>query len=168
MRWLWIDRIVELAPRERLVAIKNVTMAEEHLHDGTGDLPVMPASLIIEGMAQSAGLLVGHASGFREKVLLAKIQRAEFEREAVPGTTIRYTARLTRLDPQGASTEGEVELIDPHDGSVSPMGRVDLLFSHLDQNASGAEFGDVNFVFGEAFRTLLRLSGIDSSGGPIG
>ncbi len=162
MRWLWIDRIVELTPNERLVAIKNVTMAEEHLHDGAGALPIMPASLVVEGMAQSAGLLVGHASGFKEKVLLAKIQKASFEREAIPGTTIRYDARITRMDAQGAATEGTIELIEPQSGEVSPMGRVDLLFSHLDQNSAGAEFGESNFVFGEAFDTLLRLSGIET------
>jgi 3-hydroxymyristoyl/3-hydroxydecanoyl-(acyl carrier protein) dehydratase len=33
MRWMWIDRVVELKPRERLVAIKHVSLAEEHLHD---------------------------------------------------------------------------------------------------------------------------------------
>ncbi len=33
MRWMWIDRIIELVPRQRLVAIKNISMAEEHLHD---------------------------------------------------------------------------------------------------------------------------------------
>lgn len=161
MRWLWIDRIVELSPGERLVAIKNVTMGEEHLHDGAGGIPIMPATLVIEGMAQSSGLLVGHASGFKEKVLLAKIQRASFEREAIPGMTIRYDTRIIRMDAQGAATEGTVELIDPQDGSVLPMGRVDLLFSHLDQNAAGAEFGEANFVFGEAFETLLRMSGIE-------
>ncbi|MHC4652492.1 MAG: hotdog family protein, partial [Planctomycetota bacterium] len=62
---MWIDRIVELDPGQRLVAIKNVSLAEEHLHDhfpAQGDreaLPVMPASLMIEGMAQTAGILVG-------------------------------------------------------------------------------------------------------------
>ncbi len=51
MRWMWIDRIVELAPGERLVAVKNVSLAEEHLHDhfpadaaaDESALPVMPA-----------------------------------------------------------------------------------------------------------------------------
>src|SRR5262245_41783391 len=71
MRWMWIDRIVELVPGKKAVAIKNVTMAEEHLHDhfpagqGRPALPVMPASLIIEGMAQTAGILVGHAVHFK-------------------------------------------------------------------------------------------------------
>src|SRR6185295_10736440 len=103
MRWMWIDRIVELRPRERLVAIKNVSLAEEHLHDHfpvrgeevsgragsppprRGAMPIMPASLIVEGMAQTAGILVGHAEGFREKVILAKVGVAELEREVTPG-----------------------------------------------------------------------------------
>ena len=33
MRWMWIDRIIELVPRQRLVAIKHISLAEEHLHD---------------------------------------------------------------------------------------------------------------------------------------
>src|SRR5690606_27225803 len=120
MRWMWIDRVLELAPRERMVAIKNVSLAEEHLHDhfaadeaaGLAALPVMPASLIIEGMAQTAGILVGHAEGFKEKVILAKIQRAELSREAGPGMTLRYTATIERMDAAGASTKGIVELLD--------------------------------------------------------
>lgn len=175
MRWMWIDRIVELVPRERLVAIKNVSLAEEHLHDHfagapTPDgrmarpaLPIMPASLIIEGMAQSAGILVGHAEGFREKVILAKIGTAELEREATPGTTLRYTATINQMDTQGASTAGVVELLDhgaPERG-FERIGRVDLMFSHIDRNMAGVEFPEHNFVFGESFKMLLRTSGIE-------
>lgn len=170
MRWMWIDRIVELRPRERMVAIKNVSMAEEHLHDhfaaepgrGLAGLPVMPASLILEGMAQTAGVLVGHAEDFREKVVLAKISRAELMRDATPGCTLRYTATIERLDPLGAGTRGTVELLDyarPDEG-FRPIGSIDLMFSHLDQNMAGVEFPAHNFVFGEGFRTLLRTSGI--------
>ena len=42
MRWMWIDQIIELAPDRRLVSIKNVSLAEEHMHDhfaGNGQLP---------------------------------------------------------------------------------------------------------------------------------
>lgn len=170
MRWMWIDRIVELVPRERMVAIKNVSMAEEHLHDhfaadpgrGLAAAPIMPASLILEGMAQTAGVLVGHAEGFREKVVLAKISRAELSADATPGCTLRYTAMIDRMDAVGASTRGTVELFDharPDDG-YRLIGAIDLLFSHLDQNLAGAEFPAHNFVFGEGFRTLLRTSGI--------
>ena len=176
MRWMWIDRVVELLPRERLVSIKNVTAAEEHLYDhfpatrrrdrsAREARPIMPATLIVEGMAQSAGILVGHAEGFREKVVLAKISRAELERDAIPGTTLRYTAELRSIGAQGASTEGTVEIMDharPDDGFVR-IGRIDLMFSHLDRNMAGTTFPEHNFVFSESFRTLLRTSGIDCS-----
>ena len=176
MRWMWIDRVVELVPRERMVAIKNVSLAEEHLHDhfsagegegGAAALPVMPASLILEGMVQTAGILVGHAEGFREKVVLAKIGRAELERDAGPGMTLRYTAVIERMDPVGASTKGTVELLDhAHAASgYQRIGAIDMMFSHLDNNMGGAgqsgvAFPSHNFVFGEGFRTLLRTSGI--------
>ncbi len=175
MRWMWIDRVVELEPGKRLVAVKNVSLAEEHLHDhfaadparGLAATPVMPASLIIEGMAQTAGILVGHAEGFREKVILAKISRTELTLDATPGCVLRYTARIERMDSLGASTEGTVELHDParsNDG-FTPIGQIDLLFSHLDNNMgqagrSGEAFPEHNFVFGEGFKTLLRTSGV--------
>jgi 3-hydroxyacyl-[acyl-carrier-protein] dehydratase len=175
MRWMWIDRIVELVPRHRMVAVKNISLAEEHLHDhfaalapeqgraGRPAMPVMPASLIIEGMAQTAGILVGHAEEFREKVILAKVSLAELEREALPGMTLRYTATLRQMDRQGASTEGVVELIDHGCGGIPErIGRIDLMFSHIDQNLAGLEFPEHNFVFGESFRVLLRMSGIQA------
>lgn len=170
MRWLWIDRIVELVPRQRIVAIKHVSLAEDHLHDhfaadaarGRPALPIMPASLIVEGMAQSAGILIGHAEDFQEKVILAKVSRAEFDREAVPGDTLRYTATIQQMDRQGASAAGLVELLDAAHPGTSPVeiGRIDLIFSHIDQNMAGIEFPEHNFVFGESFKTLLRTSGI--------
>lgn len=177
MRWMWIDRIVELVPGRRLVAVKNVSLAEEYLHDHfpaspAGDgraaraaLPVMPMSLIVEGMAQSAGILVGHAEGFREKVILAKVSRARLDRDATPGTTLRYTATIEQAGVRGASTSGVVELLDharPGAG-FEEAGRIDLMFSHLDRNIAGAEFPDHNFVFSESFRTLLRSSGLDAA-----
>lgn len=164
---MWIDRVVELKPRERLVAIKHVSLAEEHLHDhfaATPDrpaLPLMPASLIVEGMAQSAGILVGHAEGFREKVVLAKVTRVELDREAVPGDTLRYTATIEQIGPLGASTKGVVELLHAWSGEAQTIGRIDLMFSHLDQNMAGMEFPESNFVFGESFKTLLRNSGVE-------
>lgn len=174
MRWMWIDRVIELKPRERLVAIKNVSLAEEHLHDhfaadaerGLPALPVMPASLIIEGMAQTGGILVGHAEGFSQKVILAKINRAELACDATPGTTLRYTATVERMDGVGASIVGTIELMDHAraDLGYTPVGKVEMMFSHLDNNMGGAgqageDFPSHNFVFGEGFKTLLRSSG---------
>ncbi|MFG0307004.1 MAG: beta-hydroxyacyl-ACP dehydratase [Phycisphaerales bacterium JB040] len=177
MRWMWIDRVVELTPHERLVAIKNVSLAEEHLHDhfpgvqgGRAAMPIMPASLILEGMAQTAGILVGHSEGFREKVILAKIGRAELSAEALPGDRLWYTARITSKTGAGASTEGVVELERPGGSPGGPgvqtrseIGRIEMMFSHLDQNLAGERFPEHNFVFSEGFRTLLRTSGVEAT-----
>ena len=112
MRWMWIDRVVELERGKRMVAVKNVSLAEEHLHDhfasdekaGLSALPVMPACFIIEGMAQTGGVLFGHANDFAFNVVLAKISRAELAREATPGCTLRYTAEIERMDAVAMET----------------------------------------------------------------
>jgi 3-hydroxyacyl-[acyl-carrier-protein] dehydratase len=160
MRWMWIDRIVSIEKGRRLVAVKNVSMAEEHLHDHFPGTPVMPASLIIEGMAQTAGILVGHAESFREKVILAKVSKAELSEDAVPGYTLRYTATIQQMDKVGASTTGVVELVDVATGAARQIGAIDLMFSHIDQNMAGAEFPEHNFVFSDLFKTLLESSGV--------
>jgi 3-hydroxyacyl-[acyl-carrier-protein] dehydratase len=170
MRWMWIDRVVEFEPLERMVAIKNVSLAEEHLHDhfaAAEDLPprpVYPASLIIEGMAQTAGVLVGAAREFREKVILAKIVRAELDCEVFPGQSIRYEATIERLDTAGASTEGIVSRCSPEEGQWIRIGRIDLIFSHVDQSPTGIDVPEHNFVFGENLRVILAGLAAEGAG----
>src|SRR3954463_11303930 len=108
MRWIWIDKFVEFTPRQSATAVKNVSLAEEHLHDLCPAYPIVPHSLIIEGMAQTAGILVGEARGFKEKVILAKIGRATFHRLVRPGDTLTYSAKIEQLNEQGASIQGTV------------------------------------------------------------
>src|SRR4051812_49528845 len=76
MRWIWIDKFLEFRSGQFARAIKNLTLAEEHLHDHFPGYPVMPASLIIEGLAQTGGILVGEAGGFAEEGVLAQIPPA--------------------------------------------------------------------------------------------
>src|SRR5690606_27710021 len=120
MRWIWIDRGLELRPRERLVAIKNITAGEDWGFNHfpakgprSDARPVARGRYVAVGRAQTAGVLAGEASGYRETGVLAKIGRAELPREARPGCTLRYTATAERIDPAGASTRGTVELSDP-------------------------------------------------------
>lgn len=170
MRWMWIDRIVTHEPGERLVAIKTVSLSEDHLHDhlpASGDqpaVPLMPASLIIEGMAQTAGILVGAVNDFREKVILAKISKATLEGDLLPGMTLRYTATIDRIDTGGAVTRGTVEARtnDPSPaGDVwCTLGHINLMFSHIDQNMAGMEFPEENFVFGNNFQAVWGASGL--------
>ncbi len=149
MRWIWIDKFVEFESGKRAVAVKNVSLAEEHLHDHFPGYPVMPASLMIEGMAQTAGILVGEARAFAEKVILAKVKRARFEYEVVPGDQLTYDALIERIDDAAAYTAGKVLC------NGKPLGEVDIVFSHIDQNMSGLDFPEENFVFTDQFKSLL-------------
>lgn len=165
MRWIWIDRILELERGEKAVALKNISAGEDVLHDHFPATqhqparPVMPTPLIIEGMAQTAGILVGQARDFREKVILAKVGKAVFHRSAGPGYTLRHTADLQRIDEAGAAVEGTVERVDPGTGEAMPLGDISLMFSHIDQNRAGEAFPEHNFVFTEQFFELVRRSG---------
>lgn len=149
MRWIWIDTFVEFESGRRAVAIKNVTLAEEHLHDHVPGFPVMPAALIIEGMAQTAGILVGEARGFAENVILAKIRKAEFDGFALPGDQLRYEAALESIDERAAMTTGLVLK------NGQPLGKVDLIFSHVNQAEKPLGLPDHNFVFTDQFMNLL-------------
>jgi 3-hydroxyacyl-[acyl-carrier-protein] dehydratase len=152
MRWIWIDKFVEFTPRASATAVKNVTLAEEHLHDLYPNFPIVPHSLIVEGMAQTAGILVGEARNFAEKVILAKIGRATFHRLVRPGDTITYNARIDQLSEQGASIAGTVT-VGP---SKDLVAEIELMFSHIDQNLAGLRFPEHNFVFTEQFTELLK------------
>jgi 3-hydroxyacyl-[acyl-carrier-protein] dehydratase len=158
---MWIDRIVEHDAGARLVAVKNVSLAEEHMHDHLPGQPVMPAALLIEGMAQTSGIMVGAVNAFREKVILAKILKATLHRDAGPGQTLRYTATMDRMDAAGATTVGVVHLRtnDPGDDEWHEIGQINLMFSHVDQNMSGLDFPEENFVFGDNFRAVWNASG---------
>jgi 3-hydroxyacyl-[acyl-carrier-protein] dehydratase len=150
MRWIWIDKFVEFTPRVSATAIKNVTLAEEHLHDLYPAYPIVPHSLIIEGMAQTAGILVGEARNFAEKVILAKIGRATFHRLVRPGDTIIYQAKIEQLSEAGASIAVKVTVEE------ELVAEIELMFSHIDQNMAGMAFPEHNFVFTEQFTELLK------------
>ncbi len=111
MRWIWIDRFVEFHSGKSARAVQNLCRAEDHFADHFPGYPVMPASLILEGLAQTGGILVGEANQFREKVVLAKVPKAVFHREA---TACRVRSRRRVHAPAGASF-----VDDGEDGSSS-------------------------------------------------
>jgi 3-hydroxyacyl-[acyl-carrier-protein] dehydratase len=152
MRWIWIDRFVEFQSGKSARAVKNLSRAEEYFADHFPGWPVMPGSLILEGLAQAGGILVGEANQFREKVVLAKIPKAVFHREATAGEQLTYEVELLVLRPEGASVSGRVL----SDGAL--VAEAEIFFAHLDQARSGQLFGDRNFVFtGEMQHLLDRL-----------
>ncbi len=149
MRWIWIDKFIEFNSGKSAVALKNVTLAEEHLHDHFPGFPVMPECLMIEGMAQTAGILVGEARNFGEKVILAKIKKAAFFDFVRPGDTIVLHAEIESISEEAASTVGRIMR------GEDLIAEISLMFSHIDKNLAGKDFPEENFVFTDMFNSLL-------------
>jgi 3-hydroxyacyl-[acyl-carrier-protein] dehydratase len=105
MRWFWIDRFVEFQSGSHARAIKNVTLSEEHLHDHFPGFPVMPGSLIIEGLAQTGGILLGEVSHFENLIVLAKIPKMAFHSCVCPGDTLSYDVKLLDARDDGGIVE---------------------------------------------------------------
>ena len=86
-----VDRVIEHDPAGRLVAIKNVTGSEEFFEGHFPGAPVMPGVLLMEGLAQAAGiwLLQDASDPGRLEVHLVGIDDAKFRRPAVPGDQLR-------------------------------------------------------------------------------
>jgi 3-hydroxyacyl-[acyl-carrier-protein] dehydratase len=105
--FLLVDRIVELEP-ERIVGIKNVTINEPFFMGHFPDFPVMPGVLIVEAMAQAAGVLVLQGMPDRDSklVFLVAIENARFRKPVVPGDTLRLEMKVVKRRSNVAKMAG--------------------------------------------------------------
>jgi len=104
---LMVDRILEMGD-DHIVGIKNVTGNEPHFMGHFPHFPVMPGVLIIEAMAQVAGVLVLKSIPNRNEklVLLASVEEAKFRKPVVPGDQLRIEMTLTRRKATVAKMQG--------------------------------------------------------------
>jgi len=106
--FLLVDRIVEM-DEERIVGIKNVTVNEPFFEGHFPDFPVMPGVLIVESMAQVAGILVLKSIPDRHSklVLLASVEEAKFRKPVRPGDQLRIEMRMERRKATVVKMRGE-------------------------------------------------------------
>jgi beta-hydroxyacyl-ACP dehydratase FabZ len=129
---LLVDAIVELEP-ERIVGIKNVTVNEPFFAGHFPDFPVMPGVLILEAMAQVAGVLVLKSIPDRKSklVLLASVEQAKFRRPVFPGHQLRIEMKVTRRKASVAKMHGQATV----DGVL--MAEAELMCKLADREATG-------------------------------
>jgi 3-hydroxyacyl-[acyl-carrier-protein] dehydratase len=105
---LLVDAIIELE-EERIVGIKNVTINEPFFVGHFPEFPVMPGVLIVEAMAQVAGVLVLKSIPDRKNklVLLASVEEAKFRRPVLPGDQLRIEMKVTKRKASVAKMHGQ-------------------------------------------------------------
>jgi 3-hydroxyacyl-[acyl-carrier-protein] dehydratase len=107
--FLLVDRIIEYEPAKRVVGIKNVTLNEPFFQGHFPGVPVMPGVLIVEAMAQTAGVMMLANLPDRDQklVFFTGIDRARFRRPVVPGDQLRLELTVLRLRPRYIKLRGE-------------------------------------------------------------
>jgi len=99
--FLMIDRVREIEPGKRIVALKNVSANEPHFQGHFPGRPIMPGVLILEAMAQAAGLLVFRSQGTRPEAnavyYYVGIDGARFKKPVVPGDLLEIEVTIERF-----------------------------------------------------------------------
>jgi 3-hydroxyacyl-[acyl-carrier-protein] dehydratase len=114
--FLLIDRVLELEPKRRIVALKNVTFNEPFFQGHFPGAPVMPGVLIIEALAQAGAVLILRDVEDRERrlVYFTGIDEARFRRTVVPGDQLQLSLEVVNLRSRAAkmravaTVEGQV------------------------------------------------------------
>jgi 3-hydroxyacyl-[acyl-carrier-protein] dehydratase len=116
MRFLLIDRVLEVIPDERIVAIKNVSLEAPYLEHHFPGVPLFPGALVIEAFAQAAGFLAMRSATARGEpaplLVLAGIERARFLKPIAPGDQLRITARIRGRESGAVIVDAEATVAD--------------------------------------------------------
>ncbi|HQH48230.1 MAG TPA: 3-hydroxyacyl-ACP dehydratase FabZ, partial [Candidatus Syntrophosphaera thermopropionivorans] len=107
--FLLVDKIIDFKPNESIVGIKNVTINEPFFQGHFPGHPIMPGVLIIEGMAQTGGIILLNQMDDPTKYVayFASIDNVKFRKPVMPGDTLRYEMRVISLKPNLSRMRGE-------------------------------------------------------------
>lgn len=110
---LLIDRIIDIEPRKKVVAIKNVTLNEPHFMGHFPEKPVMPGVLIVEAMAQAGGFMLLNSIEDPENklVMFMGIDGVRFRKPVIPGDQLRFEIEMIQYRPSSCKIGGKA-LVD--------------------------------------------------------
>ena len=131
--FLLVDRIVELTPGERAVGLKAVTANEPHFTGHFPGRPIMPGVLMVEALAQTAGIAVMTLEAYRGKLgLFAGIDECRFRRMVVPGDLLRLEVGIEKLRGMFGRARGVATV----DGEVAAEALLSIIIPR-DQDLAG-------------------------------
>lgn len=127
MRWFWVDRFTEFVSGSHAHGIKNVCLDAESVDEYIPGFPVLPPTLIIEGMAQLGGILVAEHFLFEKRVVLAKVSKASFHAPARVGDQLRYEVKMDAVHDDGGTVTSTSHCGD------QLQAEIDLMFAFLEE-----------------------------------
>lgn len=114
--FLLVDRVLELIPNQKIVALKNVTANEEFFNGHFPAKPVMPGVLVIESMAQAAGIMMLSQEEHKGKIpYFTGIDNARFRKTVVPGDQLIIEVEVIRVK----GSVGKVKAVSKVDNQVA-------------------------------------------------
>lgn len=157
MRFVLIDRIVEVKSGQSLVAIKNLSLAEEYLADHFPGFPVMPGVLMLEALTQAGAWLVREMEDFAHSIVILKQARTiKYGSFVEPGRQLQLRVELVSHGERESSFKG-VGVID---GQEMVKGRFTLMRYNLRDRDPALHTTDASIVAGlrDLFVTLQKGS----------
>ena len=157
MRFVLIDRILELTPGESLVGVKNLTLAEEYLADHFPGFPVMPGVLMLEALTQAGAWLIRETEDFANSVIVLKSAKTiKYGSFVEPGRQLQIRVNLIEHGPTDSTFKGEGVI----DDQVMVKGRFTLTRYNLRDKNPSLVATDASIVAGlrDLYSTLRKGS----------
>jgi 3-hydroxyacyl-[acyl-carrier-protein] dehydratase len=160
MRFVLIDRILDVQPGRSLVAVKNLSLAEEYLADHFPGFPVMPGVLMLEALTQAGAWLIRETDDFAHSVIvLRSCKTIKYGSFVEPGRTLEMHVDLIEHGPRETTFKGKGVI----EGQVMVQGRFTLTRSNLRERDPKLHAVDASIVAGlRDLHATLRKGSVGS------
>lgn len=140
MRYFLLDRVLEINVGENIKGVKCVTYTDEIMHDHFPEYPILPGAMIIEGLAQLAGLLLETTFNQDEskkvmRAVLVQVDKMKFYNMSIPGDRLEYTAKIDSL----LEDAGKVSVEATCDGEKRAQGKITFQMVDIDNPSITAQ-----------------------------
>jgi 3-hydroxyacyl-[acyl-carrier-protein] dehydratase len=152
MRFMLVDRVLELEPGQKITTLKTLSLAEEYLADHFPRFPVMPGVLMLEAMTHAGAWLVRASEDFAHSmVLLKEARNIKYAKFVAPGQVLTVTAELIKQDER----ETHLKALGAVAGEPAVMGR--LVLERFNLADERPEMSDVDAHLKQQMRHMLSL-----------